>query len=477
MLLDRMHSISRRGPAAAAVIACGAAFALTVGGGSPAALAATAGTLDLSAAGDTYVSSAYPNTNYGTSGVLTAGSAAANRQIAYLKFPVSGIPVGATGVTVQLQLSRTTHHLPSSLSLSAVASTTWSETALTYNTRPALGATLGTVSPTSTTNTVTFPTNVTGNGAYAFAVTAPTTTTTARFNSSTGSTPTPTLKVSYTKPPPAIWIGAAHNTPDTSITAFDSANATIGPLKVHRSFDSTLPATFAKSSGKDDAAHGYASFVSWKPPGGDFVGAANGAYDAAITAWAKSVPTTGVFATSYHEPEDNMTGPQFVALQRHLYTVVKAANPTIQWGPVHMSYWWKNPSAIGKVSPSSQDSWDVGDAYRDFTAVDNYSRTPLSLQTDPQFHSWYDFFLAKSTKPLFITEYGQYVVPPGGTADPNMQAARAAVIKTDATWLATQPRIQMWLYWDGTGSAGDWTLTDTASQTAWKAAALVGRTS
>lgn len=119
-------------------------------------------------------------------------------------------------------------------------------------------------------------------------------------------------------------------------------------MKVRRSFNSTLPSSFAASSAKDDAKYGYKSFVSWKPPGGDVAGTTADRYDAAVAAWARSVPRTGIYATSYHEPENDMTAAQFVAMHRHLYTVVKAANPTIQWGPTYMSYWWQ-PARLASI--------------------------------------------------------------------------------------------------------------------------------
>ncbi|MDQ6874121.1 MAG: hypothetical protein M3042_03520, partial [Actinomycetota bacterium] len=90
---------------------------------------------------------------------------------------------------------------------------------------------------------------------------------------------------------------------------------------------------------------------------------------------------------------------------------------------------------------------------------------------------WYNFFLGATAKPMLITEYGQYAVAPGGTADPAMQAKRAQVIAADAAWIKAQGKIKMWLYWDGTGAQGDWSLTDAASRQAWKNVAVTGRTS
>ncbi|MBA3523249.1 MAG: hypothetical protein H0T85_01575, partial [Geodermatophilaceae bacterium] len=51
----------------------------------------------------------------------------------------------------------------------------------------------------------------------------------------------------------------------------------------------------------------------------------------------------------------------------------------------------------------------------------------------------------------------------------------AATIRQDATWLAAQGTISMWLYWDATGAQGDWRLSDPESQQAWREVAQSGR--
>jgi hypothetical protein len=243
-------------------------------------------------------------------------------------------------------------------------------------------------------------------------------------------------------------------------------------LVFRRSFDPSLPSSFQTSYARDDAANGYRSFVSWKPPNGDYVGAAQGRYDAQVIAWAESVPRTGVYATSFHEPENDMTGPQFVAMQRHLYTVVKAANPSIRWGPVYMAYWWDDGTShyVG-----DKDAWWPGNEYADFTAVDVYSFDPRPLETNPEFRGWYDYMLGKG-EPMLIAEYGQYVVLSGQQPDQQKLALRADYIRQDAAWLAQEGTISMWLYWDAMGGSGDdWRLNDALSQQAWRDVAESGR--
>ncbi len=174
------------------------------------------------------------------------------------------------------------------------------------------------------------------------------------------------------------------------------------------------------------------TFVSWKPPGGDFVGAAAADMQRCDHGVGEECAQDGVYATSFHEPENDMTAAQFVALQRRLYTVVKAANPTIQWGPVYMTYWW-NPAAKSHYV-GNPDAWWPGNEYADFTAADTYDSTPTRLEQDPEFRGWYDYMVSKG-KPMLIADTTPYVVPPGGAQDPAQQARRAEVIAADAVWI------------------------------------------
>lgn len=278
-----------------------------------------------------------------------------------------------------------------------------------------------------------------------------------------------------------LWIGAAANRPtptgvDGSLPVFDDANALIGPLSYRRCFDKVLPATFQLSCARDDRSRGYRSFVSWKPPGLDFAGAAAGVYDAQITAWAKSVPVNiGLYATVWHEPENDMTGPQFVAMFQRVYTVVKAANPSITFGPVHMAYWWHEGST--HYAPGGPNAWWVWSRYADFVGVDTYAANPMPLKDDPRFQGWLRFVNAKAAdKPLVVAEYGRYAVKPDVPLDPAKQALRARLMAVDEIYLRSM-RFTMWLYWHGVGDQGDWRLTDGGSQAAWRAVASHGRRS
>jgi beta-mannanase len=190
-----------------------------------------------------------------------------------------------------------------------------------------------------------------------------------------------------------------------------------------------------------------------------------GRYDRQITDWAKSVPRSGVFATSFHEPEDNLSAEEFVAYQRHVYPLVKSANPTIRWGPVYNAYWWDPDKPDHYIGDAAR--WWPGGQYADFAALDWYGADPEPMTTSKSFRHWYRF-MARTGKPLYIPEYGQYVLAPGETSQPHLEQERAAAIRKDAEWIAGHRQVAMWIYWQGVGPRGDWQMHDPASEQAWR---------
>lgn len=272
-----------------------------------------------------------------------------------------------------------------------------------------------------------------------------------------------------------LTVGATVNLPGhpdgPGLSLFRQADSRMGPLTMRRSFDRWLPTSFARSSAAGDAAAGLQSFVSWKPPRGDVRGATAGWYDQQIEAWAQSVPRTGVYATAFHEPENDLTAAEFVAFQRHVYTVVKAANPTILWGPVYMAYWWDPSKPDHYVGNPA--AWWPGDRYADFVALDWYAPDPTPMTTSRSFTNWYRT-MEPTGLPLLITEYGQYFLPTGQRPDPAKEQARASAIRQDADWIVRHPQVTAWLYWQGGDDTGEWRMRDRASQLAWQSVANRG---
>jgi hypothetical protein len=184
-----------------------------------------------------------------------------------------------------------------------------------------------------------------------------------------------------------------------------------------------------------------------------------------VAGWARSVPA-GTYATAYHEPENDMPAARFVALQRHLYTIVKGANPGIRWGPVYMAYWWDPEQPRHFVGNPA--AWWPGAEFADFVGLDWYGSQPAPMTASRSFTLWYRT-MEPTALPLYIVEYGQYEIRPGQVRDPSLERVRAASIRADAAWIRAHPRISMWLYWDAVGAEnGDWRMRDAASLRAWR---------
>ena len=106
----------------------------------------TDATVDLPAAGDTFVYAANPTTNYGTDTglVVRDGPATAPDRIAYLRFDLAPIPAGVTVTSAVLHLAAVAGSSIMPLKVHAITAP-WEELSVTWNTRPAVGAFLGTM--------------------------------------------------------------------------------------------------------------------------------------------------------------------------------------------------------------------------------------------------------------------------------------------------------------------------------------------
>lgn len=286
---------------------------------------------------------------------------------------------------------------------------------------------------------------------------------------SPSSAATPSFNPDYAQN--CLAVGAAVRHASDPEPEFRRAQDVLGRLTIRRSFDTRLPSSFQTSAAAPDPGADVHSFVSWKPPNGDHAGAAEGRYDRQITAWARSVPKFGVYATAWHEPENDMSAADFVAFERHVYTVVKKANPTIRFGPVYMAYRW-DPT-LPSVYVGDPRAWWPGAHYADFAALDWYGRDPRPMTTSPSFTTWFTT-VSPAGRPLLITEYGQYWQPAGQPPDPQKVQARAAAIRQDAEWIFAHPQIKAWLYWQSGDDTGTWKIDDPASRAAWRAVSARG---
>ena len=126
----------------------------------------------VNAAADAYVSADAADTNYGTAASLTVRAPSADKPeaIAYVKFSVTGLSAAPSAVQLQLY-----SYAQSSTGVQVyTAGSDWTESAVTWNTRPVPGGTMVANVAGLTLNayaTADVSSVITGNGTYTFAIT------------------------------------------------------------------------------------------------------------------------------------------------------------------------------------------------------------------------------------------------------------------------------------------------------------------
>jgi hypothetical protein len=119
----------------------------------------TSETITLTATADSYVSSGATGTNYGTSTTLSVDADPV--VVTYLKFDLSAY-VGRTLESAALQLRSADNASGGKQNVKLVADDSWTEGGITYNNRPALGTSIGTLGPTTINTSYSLPLTVSG---------------------------------------------------------------------------------------------------------------------------------------------------------------------------------------------------------------------------------------------------------------------------------------------------------------------------
>jgi len=245
-----------RRAALAAFVALACATTTGVAGAS---VSAAPVSVTVSATDDVFISQAAPTTQYGDAAwmsvcVSTCNDKTSAERRALMSFKVAGIPAGATGVTMALQV-HTARTSATTVSAHRVTGT-WSETTTTWNNRPAFGAALSTVTGFTAGKVAALDVSkaFTGNGTYSFGLTA-SKAEVAVLQSSRTSGKTPTLKISYTAP-------TASPSPTASPTTSPSPTAT--PTVTPTPSGDCLP--FDKPSAASLRAHDKKVFGFYFPP-------------------------------------------------------------------------------------------------------------------------------------------------------------------------------------------------------------------
>ena len=252
---------------------------------------------------------------------------------------------------------------------------------------------------------------------------------------------------------PSFAVGATTSAGDTvgsgnTCAGFLDERTHLGQLSVRRVFTAAgaVPPADAVNCQNNQAAKLWYSFKTSCTP----TAVSAGSCDGEIRAIAAAMPA-GSILTYYHEPEDDMTGVQFVGAFTRVYQQAKAVNAAISVVPVYMSYQWRTGSTKvtnnGTGGPSEIQDWIVPAAFADAYGFDLYWQAstrgsepddPVSVGSDPRMTRWYNAF-SSAGRPLTLTEWGI-------DDDLGVRASRGPAIRASRTWLSTHG-FQVVMYW------------------------------
>jgi hypothetical protein len=252
---------------------------------------------------------------------------------------------------------------------------------------------------------------------------------------------------------PTLAVGATTSASDTvgsgnTCAGFLDERTHLGNLGVRRVFASAgqLPPADALTCHSSSGATLWYSFKTSCTP----VAVAAGACDTQIQNIAAAMPADS-YLTYNHEPENDMTGVQFVAAFQHVYSVAKTANPDVNVVPIYMSYQWRPGSSHvtnnGTGGDDEIQDWIVPAAYADAYGLDLYWQAstrgsepdnPVSVSADPRMIRWYNAFSGLG-EPLTLPEWGI-------DDDQGTRASRGPAIRASRTWL-TSHNFHIISYW------------------------------
>lgn len=255
--------------------------------------------------------------------------------------------------------------------------------------------------------------------------------------------PTLILAAALAFPTPTA-VGATTSVNDTvgsgnTCAGFLDERLNLGPLAIRRVFTSAgaVPPADAVACHQQEGAVLWYSFKTSCTPAAVAVGTC----DTEIQAIAAAMPAGSVL-TYFHEPEDDMTGVEFVNAFKRVYTQAKAVNAAVDLVPVHMAYQWRSGSTKVTSNGTGGDrevrDWIVPATHADGYGIDLYWQAstrgsepddPVSVGADPRMLRWYNAF-GTLGRPLALTEWGI-------DDDLGVRASRGPAIRASQTWLAS----------------------------------------
>jgi hypothetical protein len=273
---------------------------------------------------------------------------------------------------------------------------------------------------------------------------------------------------------PTLAVGATTSANDTvgsgnTCAGFLDERTHLGNLGIRRVFGSAgqVPPADAINCHNSNGAKLWYSFKSSCTP----AAVAAGSCDTEIQNIAAAMPANS-FLTYFHEPEDDMTGTQFVAAFTRVYIVAKPINATVNIVPIHMSYQWRTGSANvtnnGTGGNREIQDWIVPSQYADAYGFDLYWQAstrgsepdnPVSVGSDPRMIRWYNAFSGLG-RPLTLPEWGI-------DDDQGTRASRGPAIRASRTWLTARNfrvisywQLDNWYLGTGTVPAGGYADSD-----------------
>jgi beta-mannanase len=448
-------------------------------------------TIEVAAADDTYVSSARPAYRFGSNASLIAGTANGDRMNSYVRFTVGALPAGTTVTGAEVRLTRETRVWPPVVALDRVTDDLWSESSVSWNSAPALGAELAAVRPEPTAPTITLDVTalVRASGVYSMAITSPATNDIARIRSSDAGADGPklvlTLKHNGSTAPataaPAdctvdaklvptcgvLWGAAAGgflDTPrDAELSKFEEKTGRTATLfHAYHKGDEQFP-TAGEIAMARDPQRPRTLLLNWKVDyGTTWAAVARGETDARIdrlSAYIKANVTEKFFMVLHHEPEadvnqtagSGMTAKDFAAMFGYTVRRMRANGVNnVLFVVAYMNYEkWNNTTWWKDLYP--------GDDVVDWVGVDSYNNAQpggfhsgdflyLANRTTDKtvYPGWYTWASTEHpAKPLMVAEWGVYDESPVVRG-----ADKAAVFDSVLAQLSMMPRIKALVYFE-----------------------------
>jgi beta-mannanase len=351
-------------------------FALTA---APAVAAGTTAQLSVYASDDAYTSSARKTYNTGQADKLVAGRVGTDSKVSYLKFTVGALADRASLTGAQLRLVLDANPAASTLTLSRVADTSWTEKTLTAANAPKVGAAVGAAKPASRDTAVAFDLGkvVTKPGSYAFALSSSARSDVVRFRAAEyGADGRPELRLTVLQPasPTPTTASPRPTSTKTPGTTPTTSTPTVLPTTTRPTTAPPTTPTPTNPTPTNPTCHVDAKLVPtcnvlWGAAAGGFTSTPR---DQALKDWEATSGRTATIFHQYHKGDELFPTKAEIAMTRD------AAKPRVlllNWKVAYGTTW-------AKVAAGEKDARI--DRWADFIKANYTDRFYLALHHEPE---------------------------------------------------------------------------------------------